>query len=220
MKFIKHFMAVAMLFTSSVAFAQINDADSYTRVQASFVASRLTQTDHWIDDGLAPKGINLGILRGMSVSDVMPLYFEIGANVALLHSADDYRTGGDLKSTFMTVAVPLNMAYKYPINDKVTVSAHAGLNCKLNLIGKLKSPSASLNLLDKDDMGSRAKRANIFQLGGQAGAGVHLSDFYLGWQFQTDFVNYMKNDLTDNGKKARFIANYITIGYQGELLPF
>lgn len=208
--------AVALLCSATSAMAQF-DTDNYTRVSASFVSSKLTNTESFLEDNIDPKGINIGILQGLSVSDNLPLFLEIGANLTWLHSADDFGVGGDLKTTFMNFAIPLNMAYKYAINDKVAFSGHAGLNFKINMLGKLKADGMDdFSLLSKDDMGSRDARANIFQLGGQIGAGVHLADFYLGWQFQTDFMKYMENELCDRDK-SRFIANFITLGYQGDI---
>jgi len=223
MKFLKCLVAAVMLLTSTSAMAQFGDSDSYTRLHAGFVSSKLTETTQYNrGDNIDPKGFNFGILQGFSVSDDLPLFLEIGANATWLHSADDFYASlggvkvGDLKTTFINVAVPLNLAYKYEINDKIAVSAHAGLNFKVNALAKFKAGDESINLLKKDDMGNRDERANIFQLGGNLGAGLVLGDFYLGYQFQPDFMKFMKNRVSLN-ETSRFMTQFITLGYQGEI---
>lgn len=224
---IKHIIAsAAFMLIASSAMAQYVDTDNYTRLQASFIANRLSNDGNY---GIEPKGLSVGLIQGYSVSDVYPIFLEFGANLQFAHSAKDYSFGGkvvDSRFTYMNVAVPVNGVYKFTLNDKVAFSGHAGLNFKLNMLALQKSdekiyfspsslsPTDKLNLLSKDDMGSRANRGNIFQLGGQIGAGVHLSDFYIGWQFQSDIMNFLD---PENGDKQRWHTNYITIGYTVDL---
>jgi hypothetical protein len=206
---IKKLFAVALLMMGAgSAMAQFNmDPDDYFRLQASFVANQLTNADH------DPKGVALGGIYGISVSDNLPIYVEAGLQLEWAHSVRDgidegTGTTGDYKFTYMNVAVPLNLVYKYPINPKVAISGHGGLNFKVNLLAKEKFEDVyDVNFLDKDDVGGRDNR-NIFQLGGQVGAGVHLGQLYLGWQYQGDFMPIAK--FGDN--KVKFHTNYVTVG--------
>lgn len=220
-------VAAAMLFASSVAMAQYADTDNYTRLQASFVTNKLSNAG---DPGIEPKGFALGITQGYSVSDQLPIFLEIGANLQWSHSAKDLISAPgktvDYKFTYMNVAIPVNGVYKYTLNDKVAFSGYAGLNFKVNFMGLQKSNEAiffdadknefskKLNLLSKDAMGGRDYRANIFQLGGQIGLGVHLSDIYIGWQYQNDFMKFLE---TNDDDKQRWHTNYITVGYTVDL---
>lgn len=205
-------VAAAMLFASSVAMAQYADTDNYTRLQASFVSNKLSNTE---DPGIEPKGFVLGIVQGYSVSDQLPLFLEVGANLQWSHSAKDVPvTKEDLTFTYMNFAIPVNCVYKYTLNDKVAFSGYAGLNFKVNMLGMHKLGDNKCNYLKKDDMGGRDNRANIFQLGGQIGLGVHLSDIYIGWQYQNDFMKFIE---LPNADKQRWHSNFITVGYTVDL---
>lgn len=229
MKIFKCLVAAALLSVSANAVAQVVDTDNYTRIHASYVTAGISNTAFTPLPSIDPKGVSIGILQGFSLTDELPLFLEVGANLNWLHSAADVVGAnvvvGDRKFTNMNFAVPINGAYKYTLNDKVAFSGHAGINLKVNMFSidkfhyKIGGASADekVNYLKKDDMGGRDNRGNIFQLGGQVGAGVHLADFYLGWQFQLDF---MKTIEWDNGDKSRLHANYFTIGYQGEIFDF
>lgn len=212
-KVFKCLMAACMMLSATAASAQFVDTDNYTRVQASFVSLNLSNLPSDVV-AIEPKGFSLGLVQGYSLTDAMPIFLEFGANLTWAHSAKDGIGGDDITFNCMNVAVPVNGVYKYTLNDRVAFSGHAGLNFKLNLIDTEHIGDEKIKWLDKDDMGGRDNRANIFQLGGQIGAGVHLSDFYVGWQFQSDFMKLLESE---NGDKHRFHANFITIGYQGEL---
>lgn len=200
-------LAVAAVLTVSAAWAQ-----DYTRLQASYVSYRLTNSTYG-DKDIEPKGVNLGAVLGFSVTDDMPIFFETGANLTWAHSAMDVNFLGsdvEVKSTYMNFAVPVNGVYKYEINDKVAVSGFAGLNLKVNFMGVRRVGDEKKNWLSKDDMGGRDNRAKIFQLGCQFGAGVHLGQIYLGYEFQPDLMNFMKINGDDSHK---WLANYITVGF-------
>ena len=206
-------VAATMLLTVGAAMAQ-----DYTRLQASFVANKMTNI---ADDAIAPKGAALGAVIGFSVSDNLPIYVEPGINLSWSHSAKDLKAGGiktaEEKFTYMNVAVPVNGVYKFELNDKVAFSAHAGLNFKVNFMAKehykvVGGDKSDCSWISKDDMGDRENRANIFQLGGQVGCGVHLQQFYIGWQYQSDFMKFQESDYS-GAEKHKWHTNYITIGY-------
>jgi hypothetical protein len=198
-------LAVATVLTVSAAWAQ-----DYTRLQASYVTHRLKNAE--VDDkDIEPKGVTLGAVLGFSVTDELPIFVESGANLTWAHGAMDV-TGGEVKSTYMNFAVPVNGVYKFEINDKVAISGFAGLNFKVNFLAKTKAYGNKTNWLSKDDMGGRDNRAKVFQLGCQFGAGVHLGQVYLGYEFQPDLMNFQKYDY--KGADAhKWLANYITVGF-------
>lgn len=216
-------VAAAMLLTVGATMAQ----ESYTRLQVSYISNSLTNAEFDGEDMVAPKGFVLGGVMGLPVSDVLPIYLEPGVTLSWSHSAKDLKTLGvkvaEEKFTYMNIAVPVNGVYKYELNDKVAFSGHAGLNFKVNFMAKEHNktfdPMSGKQLtkddfswISKDDMGDRENRANIFQLGGQVGAGVHLGQFYIGWQFQTDFMKFQQDDV-DGADKHKWHTQYITIGY-------
>lgn len=199
-------MAAVALLAVSAAWAQ-----DYTRLQASYVSHLLTNAEVG-DKDIEPKGVTLGAVLGFSVTDELPIFVESGANLTWAHGAMDV-PGGEVKSTYMNFAIPVNGVYKFEINDKVAISGFAGLNFKVNFLGKTKAYDVKTNWLSKDDMGGRDNRANIFQLGCQFGAGVHLGQIYLGYEFQPDLMNFQKYE---GGKAHKWLANYITVGFDIE----
>lgn len=196
-------MAAVALLAVSAAWAQ-----DYTRLQASYVSHRLTNYTPG-DKDLEPKGVTLGAVLGFSLTGNLPIFVESGANLTWAHGAMDV-PGGEVKSTYMNFAIPVNGVYKFEINDKVSISGFAGLNFKVNFLGKTKAYDVKTNWLSKDDMGGRDNRAKIFQLGCQFGAGVHLGQIYLGYEFQPDLMNFQKTEGLDGHK---WMANYITVGF-------
>lgn len=201
-------VAAALVLSAGAAMAQ-----DYLRLQASFVANKMTD---YADDNVKPKGINFGGVAGFSVSDNLPIYLEPGVNIAWAHSAKDIAGGGEIKFTYMTAAIPLNCVYKYEINDKVAVSGFLGLNNKFNFMAKEhdKGPGYKndFSWLSKKDMGSREDRASFYQLGSQLGAGFHVSRFYIGYQFQWDWMKFQEYDVP-NADTHKWVTNYITVGY-------
>lgn len=215
MKFFKILVAAAVMLSGATsAFAQF-DNENYTRVQASYITGSISNVGGYIE----PKGVSLGLMQGYSLTDELPVFLEIGANLAWMHSAKDIvnlgNIDGDYKYSNMNIAIPINGVYVYTINDRVAVSGFAGLNCKVNMFCIEKVTGRDkVNWLKKDDMGGRENRGNVFQLGGQIGAGVHLANFYLGWQYQSDFMKLIE---WGNGDKAKLSLNYFTVGYQGDI---
>lgn len=213
-------VVAAMLLTVGATMAQ----ESYTRLQVSYITNTLSNID---EDAIAPKGFALGGVLGLPVSDNLPIYLEPGLNISWSHSAKDLKELGckiaEEKFSYMNVAVPVNGVYKFELNDKVAFSGHAGLNFKVNFMAKEHSKTFDpvsgketskydCSWISKDDMGDRENRANIFQLGGQVGVGVHLGQTYIGWQFQTDFMKFQQEDV-DGADKHKWHTQYITIGY-------
>lgn len=210
----KIFALAALLLSFGAVVAQ----DNYTRLQVSYVYNKMTNYDLG-DKSIAPKGVTLGGVMGFLVTDDYPIFVEPGVSLSWAHSAVDYKAAGvnlgENKFTYMNFAIPVNAVYKYEVNDLISISAHAGLNMKLNFLAKqhlnpVVGEKVSASWLSKKDMGSRDDRASIFQLGGQVGLGFHIQELYLGYQFQTDFVPFQK---TDGADPHRWLTNYITIGY-------
>lgn len=202
-------LAAVALLTFGAALAQEN----YQRLQVSYVSYKMTNSEIG-DKEITPKGVNLAGVIGVPVSDVQPIYLETGLNMTWAHSAEDFALNSEVKFTYMNAAIPLNGVYKFELNDKVAFSGHAGLNFKVNYMAKqhvnVPGDKESWSMLSKKDMGSRDDRANIFQLGGQVGAGVHLGVLYLGYQFQTDFMKFQQYKA--GGDSHKWLANYITLG--------
>ena len=211
----KKIFALAALLLS---FGAIVAQDNYTRLQVSYSFNKMTNSEIG-DKEITPKGVTLGGVVGFLVTDDYPIYVEPGVSFSWAHSAVDYKIAGikvgENKYTYMNFAIPINVVYKYEINDRFSINPFIGLNMKLNMIAKQHlnpemGDKMSISWLSKKDMGTRDDRASIFQLGGQYGVGFQIQEFYIGYQFQNDYVPFQKTDGMDT---HRWLTNYITIGY-------
>lgn len=209
-------VAAALVLSASAAMAQ-----DYLRLQASFVSNKMTNIDDPFE--IKPGGVNFGGVAGFLVSDNLPIYLEPGLNISWSHSAKDFNDGAqEIKFTYMSAAIPLNGVYKYDLNDKVAVSGFFGFNFKANFMAKEHDKGfvnpivgkKNYSWLSKKDMGDRDNRASIFQFGSQVGAGFHVSRFYIGYQFQWDWMKFQEFDIVGYDSDAhKWVSNYITVGY-------
>lgn len=210
----KILLSAALLCLAGTASAQFAwcpevDTDNYQRFQVSYVNEKLTNIPGDIYEGVG--GFSFGYITGLSLTSEYPLFIETGAKLNWNHSVEDFGEDEDAKFTHMSVAIPLNLAYKFTINDRISIQPFAGLNFKFNVVATEKYGDDKLNLLSKDDMGSRDDRGKFFQLGGHFGLGVNLTKFYLGWEYEGDFSKFVEYGKSD--EKCKFHTNYLTVGY-------
>lgn len=193
--------AIAALFSTNANAQLKNDTEGYQRYEASFVAQKF---DWGHDAETKLKGFELGYINGINLTTKLPLFLELGGQLTWTHANDDIMVG-EIKHTFMSLAIPVNAAYKlaFASSETVTIVPFIGPNFKFNLIGKEKYDGEKFSYLSKDDMGDdRAKR---FQVGMNLGVGVNINKtLYIGYHFQPDFADYL------DGVKAK--TNYITVG--------
>ena len=151
-------------------------------------------------------GIRLGYLQGTSISKTMPLYLEYGINAHYAWYSDTSHDE-EISSSVLNLNVPVNVAYKYALNDDVYITPYVGLHLRGNILGKeeieYKGRSSSIDLFDKDDMDDNT--ANRIQVGGQIGVGLNYKQLYLGVGYNTQFGEYME-DVTTSGFD-------VTVGY-------
>lgn len=193
-------LILALAACSSVSFAQSagDEIESYTRFTASFVTAKAHAANITSD---ADNGVSVGLLKGIPLSQKLPVFFEIGVNATwLTQSVDDGR------ETIITASVPLNLSYKIslPALNNVSIQPFAGINGKVHCLGQYKEDGYKFNYFSEDDMGDL--KFNRCQLGFQAGVGVNISSFYIGYQFSGD-CTYLQGDAEE---KLR--AHFATIG--------
>lgn len=207
MKNLKVLLAAAFIAVSAPAFAQFAnsgssssaDTEDYNRVGISYENWNLSPKG---GDGMGFNGFGVNYIHGFSVSSELPIFVETGLKFSALFRSDSEEMGYDedldMKYTFMNLAVPVNVAYKFAIGDNMSIQPYLGLNLKFNLVGKIKAEydgdSESISVFDKDDMedaemGDAWKR---FQLGWHIGAGLNYKQFYVGLSYGTDFIKIAK----------------------------
>lgn len=205
------FAAAAFLFNSEANAQLTKDTEGYKRAEASFHVQSIDDDDY---TDISAKGFELGYIQGININSNMPLFLELGGQLAFSHSKDEVKVFGekigDEKYTFMSLAIPVNVAYKltFSNSENFSVVPFVGPNFKFNLIGKYEYGKEDGSFFDEDDMGEDAK-AKRFQVGLNLGAGVNIAKtLYVGYRFQPDFVKYIK----DGDYKVSSHASYITVG--------
>ncbi len=198
MKNLKVILAAALLTVSAPAFAQFAnsgnsssaDTEDYNRVGITYENLNISPKG---GDGFGLNGFGINYIHGFSVSSTLPIFVETGLKYsANFHSESEEMSGDDLdvKTTFMSLSVPVNVAYKFAVGDGMSIQPYLGLNLKLHLMGKQKysydGESESVNVFDKDDMDGDAWKR--FQLGWHIGAGFNYNQFYVGLSYGTDFI--------------------------------
>ena len=122
--------------------------------------------------------------------------------------------------TFMNIAVPVNFSYRFDVSDKFSIAPYAGLNLKLNIIGKAKAKGAteSTSFFKKDDF-KKAEldedlTANRFQLGMNLGVNCIINKkFSAGYRFQPDFIGYQSYNKNGIDYSTKITSHYFTFGY-------
>ncbi len=157
-------------------------------------------------DNIGMNGIGVKYIHGFSVSSTLPMYVETGLNFNFCFgsqdSEDDY-DDSQYKYQHAALAVPVNFAYKFNINDNVAIKPYLGLNFKYNVLGRTKyeedddddygyydndSKSKWESLYDKKDMGGKDYVWNRFQMGWHIGAELQVNKFFFGLNYGTDFI--------------------------------
>lgn len=123
---------------------------------------------------------------------------------------------GETTFTFMNIAVPVNFLYRFDISDKFSVAPYAGLNFKVNIIGKAKAKGASesASFFKKEDVGGDDFTANRFQLGMNLGVNCIINKkFSAGYRFQPDFISYQSYNKYGLDYSTKITSHYFTFGY-------
>ncbi len=214
MKILKTFAAslVALLFATNMQAQLTQDTEGYQRFQLSFDAQRMQGKDDGtkIGDPLKTKGVALGFIKGINLVTTMPLFLELGGNIAWNHNKEK-ENDEEEKNTFMYISIPVQAAYKLTFsNSPISIVPFVGPNLKFNFMGKTTTKDGDEKdkfkwLKDTDDGGADAK---IFQFGLNLGVGVNINRLYVGYTFQPDFSPYVK----DGDWKEKTINNLISLG--------
>lgn len=161
-------------------------------------------------DDISTNGVSLKYIHGFSVSQKLPMYVETGLNLnfgfAKIYGEEEEDYAYFQKYQFAALAIPVNFAYKFNINDNIAIKPYIGLNFKFNLLGRTKGEieiydedledyfdeedleSKWGSLYSKKDMGDKDAVWNRFQMGWHIGADVQFNKFYVGLNYGTDFI--------------------------------
>ena len=181
------------------------NTDGYNRVYVGYSGVKGKIDIDGADDMKFP-GFSVGYLRGIGLTQKVPLYLEVGGEIDFNRYSES-EGGEDYKQTILGLKIPVSLVYRLNINENFSISPLFGFDFRLNLMGKGKSESdgesEDWNLFDDDEMGGEAYKR--FQAGWHIGVGFDYKALHFGVDYGTSF-----NEIRE---KVKLATTSVTVGY-------
>ena len=210
------------------------NTDPYTRIFVGYSPLELTQKasmpSREQEDDFKFKGITAGFVHGISLSNKLPFFVELGAN--LQYSARKDEESGESyydawsweeKYWFLSMNVPVNLSYKFTFADnKFGITPFIGLNFRANFTGEYNQTeeegrwvdSCTRKLFDDSQDEMSISAWNHFQMGLNVGINLNYKNLSLGVQYTTDFMPIFKfNDGPDYEYKGKLGVTTLSLGF-------
>ena len=211
-------------------FTSAADTDGWQGVTASYNIGALSYDFDGAKD-TDFNGFSISYVKAFSISKSLPLFVEAGLGITYASGEekwgdfgsfdDDYDDWYDydwygydyddfevkMEYTYLGVTVPVNLAYKYTLNEEIQIIPFTGVYLRAGVISKAKVESEDYDLFDDNE----AKQIglsdswNRFQFGWQIGAKVAYKQFTAGISYGTD--------LNEIAKKTKMNNLSISVGY-------
>lgn len=195
------------------------NTDGYNRVYVGYNGVKGKVDLSGFDDIKYP-GFSVGYLRGIGLTQKLPLYLEVGGEINFNRCSDfpyieelTEVPGIDYKETVLALKIPVSLAYRLSINDDFAITPKFGFDFRLNLMGKAKAEaggeSIDWNLFDDDEMLDNHPIAmeayKRFQAGWHIGVGFDYKALHFGVDYGTSF-----NEISE---KVKLATTSVTVGY-------
>ena len=181
------------------------NTDGYNRVYVGYSGVKGKIDIDGADDMKFP-GFSVGYLRGIGLTQKVPLYLEVGGEIDFNRYSES-EEGLDYKETLLGLKIPVSLVYRLNINENFSISPLFGFDFRLNLMGKGKyeydGESEDWNLFDDDEMDGEAYKR--FQAGWHFGVGFDYKALHFGVDYGTSF-----NEITE---KVKLATTSVTVGY-------
>ena len=181
------------------------NTDGYNRVYVGYSGVKGKIDIDGADDMKFP-GFSVGYLRGIGLTQKVPLYLEVGGEIDFNRYSES-EDGEDYKQTILGLKIPVSLVYRLNINENFSISPLFGFDFRLNLMGKGKyeydGESEDWNLFDDDEMDGEAYKR--FQAGWHIGVGFDYKALHFGVDYGTSF-----NEITE---KVKLATTSVTVGY-------
>ena len=181
------------------------NTDGYNRVYVGYSGVKGKIDIDGADDMKFP-GFSVGYLRGIGLTQKVPLYLEVGGEIDFNRYSES-EDGEDYKQTILGLKIPVSLVYRLNINENFSISPLFGFDFRLNLMGKGKyeydGESEDWNLFDDDEMGGEAYKR--FQAGWHIGVGFDYKALHFGVDYGTSF-----NEISE---KVKLATTSVTVGY-------
>lgn len=208
---------VGLAGTASAQFANSNSSasgssiwttvntDGYNRVYFGYNGVKAKVDYPGADDRKYP-GFSVGYLKGIGLTQKVPLYLEVGGEIDFNRYSDD-EDGWEYKETLLGLKIPVSLVYRLNINENFAISPLFGFDFRINLMGKAKEEyngdSEDWNLFKDSDMDGEAYKR--FQAGWHIGVGFDYKALHFGVDYGTSF-----NEITE---KVKLATTSVTVGW-------
>lgn len=225
MKFRNLLLTIGLMMSSM----SVSARSHYNLVGISANQLHFTAKDSYDDeDSGSMFGFGVHYLHGFPLMQNQPLYLETGGSMKFMFYTDHLTASTllpdgsyELEEEFrqriqmVTLSVPVNVAYKYDINDRWSITPFIGIDVKAHLSGWVTDITIDSNgefrdvgnLFDRKDMDDL--EWHRFQLGWNVGLRAAYRHFSVAGSFGTDFVRLSNH--YDNTMSNQNIA--VTFGY-------
>ena len=110
------------------------NTDGYNRVYVGYSGVKGKIDIDGADDMKFP-GFSVGYLRGIGLTQKVPLYLEVGGEIDFNRYSES-EEGLDYKETLLGLKIPVSLVYRLNINENFSISPLFGFDFRLNLMGK------------------------------------------------------------------------------------
>lgn len=194
--------------TMATAAGLTKDFNNYQNIHLDFVGTRFHYHkggSSWM--GPTPLGVLLGYQQGISVTKKIPIFVELGANIAVTHEKG--WDGGDVKHTFLNAAVPLGASYRFSFNNGISLLPSFGTSYKFNFYARSKyenedGTSYKIKWIRKEPEGHNAR---VFEFGLYVGATFNYKMLHVHYIVQPDVSSFIKEDY-----KVKTVTQQLGVG--------
>ena len=167
------------------------NTDGYNRIYVSYLPSKLDM--YGVLDFKMNGSFQVGYLRGIGLTQKVPLYLEVGGVLQYRNGKFDFTESGYVISeeiNMLSVNIPLSLVYRLNISDDFAISPNFGLDFRVNVTGKDKYEENGEEIYDINIFSDGdAKR---FQAGWHIGVGFDYRALHFGVDYGTDFNNIVE----------------------------
>lgn len=169
------FLAVCLAVMTSAINAQ---SEGWKGVKATY-------NNFEFEDADAISSFSVGYVQGFKILKSLPVFVEGGANA--IYTAGDIAEG--VKYTSFAAEIPVNIGYKFNIDDNISLFPFVGVTARYNITGEIE---------DGED-------ADKFQHGWQIGLTANYANYNLGVSYGADLNEIYEETKTTSIK--------ISVGY-------
>lgn len=226
MKFKTLLLAAAMMVCASAS-AQFTNASSkksssstevtsgWNNLYVQYNSHKFNDNDNALFHKGSMDGFTIGYNRGISISNSMPLYLEVGGGL-------QYSTGSnnDVDVHLLSVVAPVSVLYHFSFpNSTIGIEPLAGLTLRYNGWGEIKGEIKDHgDIIDfKDDPFSKDdydNPANRFQVGLHLGANAVFKKFVLGLKYNIGLTDFWKYKVDGESTNVKFNTFTISAGFR------